>query len=248
MDREGKWQGQLLYTSGLTGPMPMMPASRNEFYLWVSAVDESRPYVRVQNGRYGDTVVIRPKWTQRPEAFTRCTSPTTMSDFFIPYYAMLSPVITPRGEVLSGQPWQHRLVFLNSKSDTIRVAERVTAPVPITDSEWKVVEADLESLRASNPQSTCGTLTRATTKDPVRRFVVDGEGRLWVETATGNGLAFDVFSEDGRLLAEVPLPGWDYRTSVTTVAAQKGWLALTVRDPDGIYKVWLYRVPGAAKR
>ena len=99
----------------------------------------------------------------------------------------------------------YRIAVVDAEGDTLRLIERGPPPVPVSDQDWAEANADWATFRREWPTATCdhGEFSRPAAKPPIVHLFVDDTGRLWVERTSPDGPQYDVFSQNGLLLATV---------------------------------------------
>ena len=137
----------------------------------------------------------------------------------------------------------YAIATVDSAGDTLRVFRRDVAQAPITDAEWAVSGAPLDSFRTANPGSCNGSFTRPRAKAVVRALTLDDRGHVWVERVTGSGFIWEVWEGD-RLIGAVP--GID-RDADVPIDIRGDRVAFVVREPGGeqVVKVYRYQLPGS---
>ncbi len=99
----------------------------------------------------------------------------------------------------------YRIALVDAKGDTLRLIVRDPALAPISDLDWAEANVDWVKFRQEWPTAVCdlGEFSRPAVKPPIVHLFIDDIGRLWVERATPNGPQYDVFSQNGLLIATV---------------------------------------------
>lgn len=144
-----------------------------------------------------------------PEPLSRsrnCESPDSGSHYFPqPFGTSLFQIPAGGGTRALALSTAYRIAIVDAKGDTLRLIVRTPALAPISDLDWAEANADWVTFRQEWPTATCdrGEFSRPATKPPIVHLFLDDIGRLWVERATPNGPQYDVFSQNGLLLATV---------------------------------------------
>ncbi len=137
---------------------------------------------------------------------------------------------------------QYRIAFLAAAGDTVRVVEREYVNLPITEPEWEDGTAYFREARETWARgSSCEpkTLERPGAKPAIRSLLFDPDGRMWVESYSDSGFAFDVFDDSGRLQASVPVPP---RYANVEPYVRNGRLVLVQRDSLDVPYVKVFEI------
>jgi hypothetical protein len=135
----------------------------------------------------------------------------------------------------------HAKARLDAAGDTLRTITRERAPLPYPDELWEDVVAPYRELMREQPGTRCdpGAPERPRNRAVLRHMLFDDEGRLWVEAATEDGFAWDVFDREGRLLGTAPAPA---RAGGVPPYARNGHLYQVETDEMDVHYVAVYRV------
>lgn len=153
----------------------------------------------------GDTVAI-PRVEPRPGTSLVCRG-RGIGFYENPYGDRLLSAPAPNGERVLGWTSAYRLAFIDGAGDTTRVLTRDIAPVPLPDSAWDPVAADLARFREEWRGAACeGDIVRPDARRVLTDLVFDHDGGLVVEYTTPAGRAFDRYGPDGALRATFPSP------------------------------------------
>jgi hypothetical protein len=145
----------------------------------------------------------------------RCNAPDGSISFFeMPFGGRL--LQHPAGPGMTYVAWtrDYRIALLDAQGDTLRVIERESTKVPITDVEWDAARSEYAAFVDKWPGATCdpSNVPRPDSKPAFRNLLMDTSGRLWVEAYTERGLVWEVFDREGLLAGTVP--GFDYDSRV----------------------------------
>ncbi|MGH7460609.1 MAG: hypothetical protein ACREMA_06225 [Longimicrobiales bacterium] len=135
----------------------------------------------------------------------------------------------------------YRVNFLNPP-DTARIVERDLPRIPVTDDEWSLEEKRFRSWMDSLPPSrSCqpNGLQRPEAKQMLRAVYFDDQNRTWIERRAGNGYAFDVFDQEGRLIAQMDAP---WRLPRVPVYVRGDRLYLVTTDSLDVQYVKAYHI------
>jgi hypothetical protein len=101
-----------------------------------------------------------------------------------------------------------RITFVRAGGDTVRVVERVSDPLLVSDDDWIKANAEYRAFSdtARGVKCTPSTFTRPERKSTIRDLAFDADGRMWVEAATLNGFVLDAFDSAGRQLGRAVAP------------------------------------------
>ncbi|MEW5927218.1 MAG: hypothetical protein AB1941_07030 [Gemmatimonadota bacterium] len=204
-----------------------------------------RRFVRFTAAGAGDTVAA----PDFPAAMSPvvCSLPDgSMSFFQTPFAPTLVYGFGPGGELVVVPDGGYRIAFLGRGGDTVRVVEREHAAVPVSDGEWEEGLRPYRELREKTPAADCdGEMTRPEHRPAIRHLLFDDGGRMWVESTTPGGFAWDVFDAEGRLLGSLPAPP---RAEGVPSYVRGDRLYLVEADSLGVQSVRSYRVAGRSPR
>jgi len=120
------------------------------------------------------------------------------------------PLIVPAPGALRAAAWsaEYRIAFVDAAGDTVRVIERDVSRSPLSDAAWADEERRFEEFLDQFTDESCDprSLPRPATPRMLLGIHFDDAGRTWIERETEAGRMFDVYSTDGRLLAELDAP------------------------------------------
>ena len=115
--------------------------------------------------------------------------------------------------------------------------------LPVTDRVWDSVTAP---WRDAGGRLRCGTALRRPAFVPVVRALQgDGQGRLWVEVSTADGMEVLVLDGTGRGIGRFPMPEHDLDVRWQV---RDGILYLVTADGDGLQQIRSYGVGVAGGR
>ncbi len=165
-----------------------------------------------------------------------------ISSFDIPFGSRFMHSPAPDGTVATVITSQYRIAFLAATGDTVRVVEREYVNLPITEPEWEDGTAYFREARETWARgSSCEpkAMERPEAKPAIRSFMFDPDGRMWVESYSDSGFAFDVFDDSGRLQASVPVPPRHVRVEPYV---RNGRLVLVQRDTLDVQYVKVFEI------
>lgn len=233
---DGRWvrDWRALNYTGPQSVVRLYRAGPDEFW------SRSRDWLRYRAGDVVDTIPIhRPALP--PAGVFSCAITGGITFYGVPYGPAGFTVPTMRGEQAVAINDAYRITYIGASGDTLRVVERVAAPVPISDAEWEERMVEFRAWRARLVDAQCPreSFDRPAAKPLVNWLVADDEGNLWVESATAEGHAWEVFDADGMLIASVRgLPS----ANGIDPSIRAGRIALVVPDSNDIPRVQVYRI------
>lgn len=212
-DADGAWLGQMPYPP-ITGGNRVFQTAPAEF--WVTSMrrwdDEIElTWVRYTGDGPVDTTHARPERPSEPENYVECRAEGSIHF----HQAEIAPnyvrVPGPDGLVIEPEPVGYRLHFLTTDGDTVRVVERVTDDVFVSDAEWSRELEAFDAFMADVPPARCepSGLSRPERERLIDAVFTDPHGRVWVEQRmdeTSEDAGFDVFDREGALLATLRGP------------------------------------------
>ena len=246
--------------------------------MWLPIIaDPSNPlerrdsYVRLDTAGVTLDTLLVPTWPDDSEPL-QAASPDgrsrTMSSR--PWSANSVATVHPAGGLVAGLGQQYVFYRLLRDGKPLRV-ERDATPVPVTDTERRERQAQIEqNMRRLDPAWNWTGAAIPATKPAYERFLIGEDGRIWVRVFTAaepipqeelptpranpNGpppvvlttrepVVFDVFEADGRFLGRVKLPP---RTRVMRTRGNEAWG--TLRDADDVDYAVRFRIEPALPR
>jgi 6-bladed beta-propeller protein len=210
LTRAGEWIGQRAFAPISGSSVRLFQTGPAELYSLASVRSADRSllaYVRQTLMGEADTVVI-PRILDSPTSSVACSYQGAIS-FYSPSFApsrKREPV--SNATLLDYWTGEYRLHFLRV-SDTVRIVERDLPRLPVANDEWSGEEAHFRAWRDSlPPDRSCQPAAprRPEAKSLLRAVFFDDQNQFWVERRDGEGFAFDVFSGDGTLLAQMNAP------------------------------------------
>lgn len=214
--RDGGWvDGTRFYP--ITGPGTLVrlhPLGDVGYYTPVVAANQAGlPFVRMTAAGAADTIAAPRAPETAPQFWTRCDRPDggIMAVSVPDAPTIVYGFPAAGGQVAVAWTADYRIAFRSPAGDTLHVVERARAPLAYPDSMWQEALRPLREVRDNYPGTRCDPATpeRPATRSALRSIAFDETGRMWVEAATTNGFAWDIFDEDGRLLGSVPAPARD---------------------------------------
>lgn len=200
-------------------------------------------YVEYSAAGPGDSVPTpKHEWTGPRGPLCRLADNGGISFFDIPFGSQFMHSPAPGGTIATVITAQYKIAFLAATGDTVRVVEREYVNLPITDAEWEDGTAYYrEFLDTWGKGSSCEpkTLERPGAKPAIRSLMFDPDGRMWVESYSDSGFAFDVFDDSGRLQASVPAPPRHVRVEPYV---RNGRLVLVERDSLDVQYVKVFEI------
>jgi hypothetical protein len=142
------------------------------------------------------------------------------------------------------QAWSdvYRLAFRDATGDTVLTVARPDVTGAIPDTMRARIDAEYEAWRDDMPRgASCDPPGRGDydVLPPLEHIAFDETGRMWVETRTGEGRAWDIFSPAGRLLGSAPVPA---RHEPVRPAIRGDRVAVVEEAPEGYHRVVVYRL------
>jgi hypothetical protein len=249
-DKRGRWLG-LWRHQALTGDVRLEAVSDDEIYNpIVIPRDRSidRAYVRFTHTGPSDTIVLPARDERAAQSGVTCMGSDGGIHFRGNPFAGREIIrAAPRGHLLSMWTADYRLAVLNATLDTVRVIERVRPPTSLPDGVWETYQDEFREWFDGIPSPQCQGRSepeRPTSYPAAREVVLDPTGRVWVETYTNEGFAFDVFDLEGRLLATLSAPERDERVR-PFVRGER--LYVVAADSLGVQRVEAFRVTQAGR-
>lgn len=256
LSESGEWLGTRPAPGSVSGSPALLrfyPVSDTVVYQWsLKSAGGRAERIWIEHDPQGVTA----EWPQlRPEApeptSILCDTPDGSIAFFdIPFGGKL--IQHPAGNGLTYVTWtrDYRIALLDSRGDTVRVIDREKPRIPIKDAEWETAASEYAEFREKWPGAWCKPrdIRRPDVKPALRNLLVDTSGRMWVETFTDSGLAWEVFDRNGVLVAVVP--GFQYDDRVAP-SLRDDLVAWVETDSLGVQRVQMARIqrsPLAAER
>jgi 6-bladed beta-propeller len=247
LSSEGAWMGSRPAPGRVTGSpatLRFYAVSDSVAYQWsLKTRDRSVEWVWIEHGPEG----VRAEWPQQRPAppqptGVRCDLPNGSISFFeIPFGGAVLEHPAGGGNTYLAWSADYRIALVSPEGDTLRMIERVRAPVPITDVEWDSATAEFNSFRDESPGADCepSSLERPSAKAALRSLLTDTSGRIWAEIFTESGTAWEVFDAQGLLQGRVG--GFDYDPRVAPVM-RGDRIAWVDRDTLGVQRAQLARI------
>jgi hypothetical protein len=243
--KAGAWLGSWRWQP-MTGPQfQLLNGSPRDLYAPVYVTSSNGGQVEYLHLGYPpahDTILV-PGPPARPPTGPRCQYPNQggIEFFGIPFGPQLMFSGGTGPSILVGWSGDYRIAEIGPLNDTLKVIDRVRAPIPISDEEWMDRTARYRRVKTEYPGTICDPdeQPRPASKPAFRWFGLDSRGRLWVEAYSAEGFVFDVFDEVGRLLASVAAPE---RHSAVHPVLRDSRLAVVSRDSMNVNYVDVYEV------
>ena len=156
-------------------------------------------------------------------------SDKAISFFSNPFAATFLQIPLADGRRAVARTNEYRIAILDRSSDTSLVITADAAARPVADADWNAGFADWEKFRREWPTAQCNrtSFNRPASHPILNWLFLDGEGRLWVEVLTSEGIRYDIYDANGHPVASVdglpPSEGID-------PSAIAGRIAFVVRD------------------
>lgn len=203
----GRWGGSEV--------LRLYPVAIDEAYSVGSAFDAngiSMVYVgQTSRGETGDTFPPREApWDQR---ITCEYNGGWISFFEIIYSPKLVQHPGPDAVMYEARTDIYRIAVTRG-DDTLRIIDRVLPTEDLTDEEWESATERFETFLHDTPGAECEprSPTRPPTKPYINEIFIDSDGRLWVEVIRTAGNRWELFDQEGGLLASLPLHEWKRHT------------------------------------
>jgi hypothetical protein len=212
-DRHGGWLGQRRHSGSITGSPALLrlyQTADDEAYAWSlhpTPTGIRSMFVRHTPAAAEDTL-WQLSWNPKTNSYVQCDSPNGAIHFWdIPFYPTFLQHPAQGLLIAAVTTDAYAVAYLRNGGDTVRVVERVGAPVPTTAAEWDEGLKEYREFRDENPGVPCEPkrLQRPEYKPPVHDMLLDSVGRLWVETETLDGAFWEVFDRGGILVGRVPV-------------------------------------------
>lgn len=252
-DPEGRWLGQHDYPGGVSGSISLLrlyPGGGDEVYAFRLEAVEGELQRRFQRITAGGAEGTLP-WLDGPDgppSSVACPRPDDAISFFdVPFAPRWVQAPAPGGRMAAAWTGEYRVRFLTADGDTARTVSRGHDPAPVAEEEWEEALADYRDFREEWPGVQCDPEMpdRPERKPPIESLHFDAAGRLWVETMGRNGLRWDVFDPEGRLVGSAPAP--DRAEEVAPYIGEER-MALVVRDSLGVERVRVYAIEREDRR
>lgn len=207
--------------SATTGPpqvLRLRPAGVEEFYALVPVPRGERlesGFVRHTRAGAADTLLAPspPAGVQRGMVCRH--SDGWLRSFSFPSRPQLVYTFAPATRVASGWTESYAVSLLDAAGDTASVMSWARQPLPLDDAKWEEETEPYREMRERSPGATCepSAPERPAHRSAFRELLFDDEGRLWVESSTESGFAWDVFSTAGEWIGTLHLPERDERVT-----------------------------------
>ncbi len=235
---EGEWLGQRRTEGGWTGSparLRIYHVGPDEFFrLTFSRYDETSLWLGYRgSGEAADTVpflVAEDDLPGRVEPVF-CEAESSIGFFAAPFASGFVQHPASGGVMVSAWGYFYRIaVTAAATGDTLRVIERTATPVPVTDEEWAVGNAEYDEFRERFADADCQPrgFSRPDRKPFIDELYMAPDGRLWVEAIRADGHYWEFFDAEGRLLGSVPAPAYKERS----VPTFQGDLIATIRQDE----------------
>jgi hypothetical protein len=125
----------------------------------------------------------------------------------VPFSPRLEWALDPEGRVWSGETGSYRLVQWQPGGDSLRIAERAAAPVPVSAAERDSAVAQLKWFTDQGGKVDPSRVPR--NKPAFASVSTDDRGWVWVRPsvpAGTSGTPLDVFDPEGRYHGRVTIP------------------------------------------
>jgi hypothetical protein len=244
-DQAGSWRGSWIVqpvTGGSAIRLYRVPG--REFYAIGTRATSTgliTTYVRYDGRGARDTLVPTPV-PQAPDFGVRCAGTDKGIRFFsTPLQPSNIRLPGPGATILDAKSDVYRIVQKSAAGMTLRTFVGAPGRVPIADAEWDSAGAELAAYLQKDPNAECSkrALVRPPSKPTIRAYWWDDAGRLWVERFAMRGFVFDVFNDQGVLVATLPAPD---RVSSVEPSVVGNRIALLSATPDGVHFVQVYRI------
>lgn len=186
-------------------------------------------YVRYDASGPRDSIPLESRPTDLELGIECHRSDKAISFFSNPFAATFLQIPLADGRRAVARTNEYRIAILDRSRDTSLVITANATARPVTDADWNSGFADWEKFRAEWPTAQCNrtSFTRPASHPILNWLFLDGEGRLWVEVLTSEGVRYDIYDANGHPVANVdglpPSEGID-------PSAIAGRVAIVVRD------------------
>jgi hypothetical protein len=198
----------------ITGPATLIrlhPLGDGGFYVpTVDPASRRLPFVRITDVGPADTIFPPEAPPGARQAGVLCRrSDGGLAGISVPEAPAVVYAFPPPGGLIAAS-WTERyeVSFLTPSGDTTRVVAREGTLAPYSDSLWAEAMEPYREMHRNYPGSECDPAepTRPESRAALRYLAFDEGGRMWVEAATAQGFAWEVFDPAGRLLGRAPAP------------------------------------------
>jgi hypothetical protein len=247
LSADGEWVGQRPAPGRVSGSASMLrfyPVSDDRVIQWSLRSEDGRSQrLWIEHGPDG----VVGEWPQErfdppDDRGVVCNDPSGVIGFYgHPADPKMYRHPTTEGREYISWSASYRVALVGAEGDTLRVIEREQAPVPVSDSVWEAGLGELATFRENYPDASCNPrgFERPAVGPALRNLLVDAAGRLWVEAITPNGIRWEIFGADGRLVGS--LPAIDYDDDIAP-SIRGDLLAWRSTDELGVHYAHLARI------
>ena len=209
----GEWIDGIRYfpISGPSTFIRLHPLAEHGFYAPVLAPGYDRlPFVRFTTSGPADTIAA-PATPEAAKTYgLRCDRPDGGIQFIsIPEAPTTVFAFPPEGRrVAVAWTEDYSIATLDPTGDTIQVIQREHEPIPYPDELWREAMEPYVDMQSQFPGTRCEPASpeRPQSRAAIRGILFDESGRMWVEVATSDGFAWEVFDRDGTVVGRANAP------------------------------------------
>lgn len=129
-------------------------------------------------------------------------TPNFSREGFNPFFPAFRWAMKNDSEIVCGYPIKYEVKILDIKGNLIRKIIKDYSPLEVT-------QADIEESKEGHPPEILERLSPPKHFPAFRRIMADDEGRIfvctWERTADRRGYYWDVFDQEGKYIAKIPL-------------------------------------------
>lgn len=239
----GDFLGQRETARGITGSgLSLYQVGAAEVYADDFLRDQDWRHIYAGHGPGGPTGVVVPTLAQPEElqGWIECRGSDRVSVYGIPFTPRLVQHPGPGGLLYSAVTNAYR-ISVTRGADTVRLIERDVEPAPLSDAEWEAETQEYREFRRENQGLPCepDLPGKPAAKPILQRVFVAPDGRLWADVNAADGDWWEVFDQDGTLLARLQAPATRARP-----AFGAAHMATTRSDSLDLDYVDIWRIEG----
>ncbi len=243
-NRAGDWVAQWLAARGCCDSRMVLPAGPSHVWTYTARLGPnktaSRGFLRLPATGRDDTIWAPPRPPLVPVGL-ECPWGSGNIELFS--YPFASPVYslqpTAMANFVEVSGLDYRVAIKSKSGDTLRVLEHVTAPVPISDREWRDSTAEYRDFMSKHSGVSCNRgMDRPRAKAVVHDMQLDERGRIWVERNVASGTEWDIW--DGDKLVGTARGGPRVYWSPIDIRADR--MVVTRTSDDGGVVAVVYRI------
>ena len=209
---QGEWLGQRRTRTGVTGTSDLVrlyPVGPDEVFRFALPGLERRYVGMNSRGETGDTLAWLRGPSSGPPAYIECKYEGGIAFFEVPFAPQFLQHPGPGGVLYSALTSDYRIFVTRSDgAEVLRVIERPLPGESFSNEEWRAANAEYYQWRETRRGASCDPRepARPDAKPFIEDLFVAPDGKLWVEIVRTTGNRWEVFDNEGKLLASVPAP------------------------------------------